>query len=264
VATRSSTVTPDYAGGVLADGAVGYYRLTDAGSGATAVNAALTVGTPGAWANGRYCITTANQDYTQTGGCTASWSTGSPALTRDSTAKVSAYFGGGSYASGGGFIDLPDAPTTLTSSGLTLEAWVYPTSNDSWARIVDLSAGPDTNSIWLSRYATSPDASFGGRQGVNGSAVYLPDTHAANSLPLNTWTHVAVTFTSTGAGTLYVNGNAVASGTGYTWAKVSRAFTFIGRSAYNQDSYFKGYMNEVAIYQQSLTGTQIKAHYTAR
>lgn len=76
------------------------------------------------------------------------------------------------------------------------------------------------------------------------------------------WHHVAVTVNGTSA-TLYVDGvsraTATTSKSSYT---LGTAAGYIG-SANGTSEYFKGTMDEVAVYTTALTGTRISAHYAA-
>ena len=65
---------------------------------------------------------------------------------------------------------------------------------------------------------------------IQGSSAQTPDT-AANSIALNQWTHVVITYqAATGTYRLYLNGSLNASGTGWGPRQVMRAADYIGHS----------------------------------
>jgi hypothetical protein len=155
-----------------------------------------------------------------------------------------------------GFADFP--------TGLTLEAWVYPTAVTTWARLLDLGNGPASNNIFLTRRATSNDLSLSIFNGGSDSGLFVV---APNVLRLNVWQHVAVTVTPLDAtqatARIYYNGQQVANGTVLRPLNVTRASTYLGRSNWSGDAYFQGRLDEVAIYPSPLSAARLLAHYQA-
>lgn len=82
---------------------------------------------------------------------------------------------------------------------------------------------------------------------------------AGSALPTGRWVHVAVTLSGT-VGTLYVDGTPVASQneiwiTPYQLGHTTR--TWLGRSQYPRDPFFKGRMQDLRIYSGALGATRI-------
>ncbi|MGH3421901.1 MAG: LamG-like jellyroll fold domain-containing protein, partial [Streptosporangiaceae bacterium] len=137
----------------------------------------------------------------------------------------------------GEYVSLPSGMV----SGLhdfTISAWVNPAANTAWSRVFDFGTG--TNGyMFLTLSAGGGPIRFaitttggGGEQQINGTG----------ALPLNTWSHVAVTLSGS-TGTLYVNGQPVGTNPNMTLTPSDLGSTnqnWIGRSQYPADPYLAG------------------------
>jgi uncharacterized protein len=158
------------------------------------------------------------------------------------------------------YLTLPGA-TIAGLTDFTLSVWVRPTRQQSWARIFE--AGNSTsrylfltqrNQNGVPRFAMTTNGG-GSEQGINGTA----------ALPLDTWSHVAVTLAGT-TGTLYVNGVAVGTNTSMTLnpaALGALANHWLGRSHYTADPLYVGGLDELNIYGRALSAAEIAALQTA-
>jgi hypothetical protein len=141
---------------------------------------------------------------------------------------------------------------------VTVEAWIYPTQvNIQYAQ-------------WIyTQYPSGPQLGFDGtgedifwRPNVDGGAFHVP-----GSLPLNTWTHIAGTYSAiTGLAQLYVNGNLVGGigagrlafeGPPYSGPISLTDTPFIGKRL--QQEFFGGLVDELSIYGRALTQSEIQA-----
>ncbi len=148
------------------------------------------------------------------------------------------------------------------SSAVTVEAWVYAESANTWSRIVDLGVNPTGNSVsenlFLGFYADTGSINLETKISQS-----LPPTQlvTTNTLPLNTWVHVAGTIMNDGSAKIYFNGIEQTSsyelGTAHTVNNVTRTHNYIGRSNYSADALFKGKIRDVRIWDESRTQTQI-------
>jgi hypothetical protein len=143
------------------------------------------------------------------------------------------------------------------TTGMTLEAWVFPTAPataTSWRNvIIKERAGGESYNLYADTDAHAPagyvvkKSSPNSPVGVNGTA----------QVPLNTWTHLAVTYNNSRL-ILYVNGNVVrniaVSGTLLTSTGVLRIG---GNSVWGE--FFQGIIDEVRLYNRALSQAEIQA-----
>jgi Concanavalin A-like lectin/glucanases superfamily len=145
---------------------------------------------------------------------------------------------------------VPDAPALNLTTGMTMMAWVKPAEAGSM-RIIDK-----------------------GRSGFNDA--YMMDTHPAGNLriitsrggfsknvtlPVDAWTHVAVTYDDT-ALTLYLNGQQLDQVTTTGPLTVTDLPLHIGADS-GGGSQFRGVLDGVMLWKRALTAEEI-ARYMAR
>jgi hypothetical protein len=165
-------------------------------------------------------------------------------------------FGGEAYAS------LPSDPLT-GASAFTAEAWV------DWAGatlykqpVFDFGSG-STEYMYL----TPASAPSGHKMlfEIRTSAGTVFQVTAAK-LKANAWEYLAVSETSSGTLTLYLNGEQVGQTTGVTISPVSLGSApddYLGRAQVSGEPMFDGSMSNVAFYSKALSAGQILAHYNA-
>ncbi|MBB4935992.1 hypothetical protein FHR32_000297 [Streptosporangium album] len=149
-------------------------------------------------------------------------------------------------------VTIGDAPSLRLTSGMTLSAWVKPTSVTGWRTVAmkDLSSGDGAP---YGLYASDRDVPAGWLLTTEGEQVSPKGTTA---LPINTWSHLALTYDGATA-KLYVNGTQV--------DQLAVTGDFIddggdvhigGNKAWGE--FFSGLIDEVRIYNIAQTAAQIQ------
>jgi hypothetical protein len=148
-------------------------------------------------------------------------------------------------------VSIGDAADLDLTSGMTIEAWVRPTTLSGW-RTVIMKERPGGLAYTLYAHDQSPrPAAYLNTGGADQTA---PGTAA---LPLNTWSHLAATYDGT-ALRLYVNGVQVGtrSVTG-SLISTSGGLSIGGNAPWGE--YFAGQIDDVRVYNRALTPTEIQA-----
>jgi hypothetical protein len=141
-------------------------------------------------------------------------------------------------------------------SGLTdftIAAWVHPAATSTWSRVFDFGTG--TTAYMFLTVNSGAGPRFAITASGNGAEQRLS---RAGQLPLNTWTHLAVTLAGT-TGTLYVDGVAVATNTAMTLNPASLGSTpnnWIGRAQFN-DPLLNATVDDVQLYSRALTAAEV-------
>jgi glucose/arabinose dehydrogenase/chitodextrinase len=143
-------------------------------------------------------------------------------------------------------VTVADSSSLDLTTGMTLEAWVFPTAGGGWRDVVY--KGQD-DIYYL-------ESSSAGGQPATGGTFATGLLTASLPLPLNTWTHLAATYDGQ-MERIYVNG-AQAGSRAQTGpiATSSGPLSIGGDALYGQ--YFAGRIDEVRIYNQALSESQIQ------
>ncbi|WP_402461516.1 family 43 glycosylhydrolase, partial [Isoptericola aurantiacus] len=162
---------------------------------------------------------------------------------------------------GGTAVDLPDDMVAdLTDVTVAADVWIDPALSGNYFLYTfgNTAVGsPQSGDGYLfstgdSAYrATISDAAWGAEQ----------NTRAGSALPRGSWVHVAFTL-SDGTGTLYQDGDVVATNDAITLTPAdlgagSTTRNALGRSAYDADGLFEGRMKDFRLYDRALTGTEV-------
>jgi len=149
------------------------------------------------------------------------------------------------------WITVNDSASLDLSAGMTLEAWVYPKSLGGWNNIILKEA---SGSLRYGLYANSD---------TNGPSSYInngSDRDASDParLALNQWTHLAGTYDGK-VHRLYLNGVEVANSAQSGLIQQSSGVLRIGGNSV-WGEYFKGYIDEVRIYNRALTASEVNVN----
>ncbi|MGH3416979.1 MAG: AbfB domain-containing protein, partial [Actinocrinis sp.] len=149
-------------------------------------------------------------------------------------------------------------PTGIVSglSDFTVSTWVNPSSDATWSRVFDFGTS-QSNYMFLTVDGGGAGLRFAISNNGGGSEQQLT---GGGLLPLNTWSHVAVTLSGT-TGTLYLNGNPVATNPNMTLHPSSLGNTNqnrIGRSQY-PDPLLNATVDDFNIYDKALSPADVTA-----
>jgi fibronectin type 3 domain-containing protein len=157
-----------------------------------------------------------------------------------------------SFDGAGDLVTVADAPELDLSTAGSIEAWVRPAAiGGSW-RTVAMKARPGGLAYALYAGADAPRPSANVWAGGSEAEASGPA-----QLPLNAWSHVAVTYDSI-ALKLYVDGTAVATRALTAPIVTSTgALTIGGNTVWTE--WFNGLIDEVRVYERALTAAEIRA-----
>ena len=144
-------------------------------------------------------------------------------------------------------VTVNDAASLRLTGGMTLEAWVYPSSvSSAWRDVIY--KGDDNY------YLEGTSRQF--ESSGDGGHIWRNPLYGTGALTVNTWAHLAATYDGATM-RLYVNGVQVASRaqTGAI-ATSTNPLQIGGDSIYGQ--YFAGRIDEVRVYNRALTVTEIQ------
>ncbi len=152
------------------------------------------------------------------------------------------------------WVTINASPSLALKNGMTVEAWVYPTTLSGW-RTVALQERP--GALAYSLYACDTSLRPAGYINVGGSDIAASGTAQP---PLNTWTHLAMTYDGV-ALKLYVNGTLIRT-TSVSGNIVSSTnpLRIGGNSVWGE--YFSGRIDEVRIYNRALSVGEIQTDMT--
>ncbi len=148
------------------------------------------------------------------------------------------------------YVQLP--PTIVQGDELTVSLWVLPEAATSWQRIFDF--GYDTDHYLFLTHTNGSKMRLAIKNGGS------EQTLDATRLTLRQWHHVAVTM-KPGHTAIYIDGQLAAQTDAITIspADVKPVVNYLGRSQFNADPYFSGYLDDVRIYNRALTASDISA-----
>ena len=149
------------------------------------------------------------------------------------------------------WVTINDSASLDLTSGMTVEAWVYPTAINGW-RTVAMKEQTGSASYWL--YANDDSNRPSNVINVGGSVKQL--SAGTQQLPINSWTHLAATYDGA-TQKLYVNGAPAGSRTQTGAIALSNGAFRIGGNSVWGGEYFTGYIDEVRVYNRALTQTEV-------
>jgi hypothetical protein len=139
---------------------------------------------------------------------------------------------------------------------MTFTAWVKTSNTSEYTSL--FTAGPTTSSSATKYMMFQPHGTRFTITANGGSAEQ--NITPGGDLTANTWKHIAVTLSGS-TGKLYIDGVLVAQNTNMTFKPSDLAPTtsgnFIGKSAWAQDKYLKGQVDDFRIYNRALSASEV-------
>ena len=146
-------------------------------------------------------------------------------------------------------VTVPDVNALDLTNGMTLEAWVNPTTADNGWRTVALKERP--GNLVYALYGSSDT----GRPSVHVQTPLESDTRGTAALATNAWTHLASTYDGTTL-RLYVNGTQVSSRAVSGSMTANTGVLSIGGNGV-WGEWFAGMLDEVRVYNRALPASEI-------
>jgi PKD repeat protein len=151
------------------------------------------------------------------------------------------------------WVTIADSDALDLTTGMTLAAWVFPAAHTTFRTVVMKERpGHEVYSLYSNTSGGRPAGGI-----VRTSNVKLVDIAGSQPLPLNSWTHLAVTYDSTTL-RLYVNGAQVASKSAPGVILTSGSPLRIGGNSVWSE-FFQGRIDEVRIFNRALTATELQS-----
>lgn len=153
------------------------------------------------------------------------------------------------------YVSVADSSSLDLTNRMTLEAWVRPTANSGWRTVMLKENG---NELAYGLYARENTNRASGWLRINpSSSSQSVATSTQNALPLNAWSHLALTYDGS-VMRIYVNGvqRATKNMSGNMFTS-SGPLKFGGNAIWSE--YFAGQLDEIRIYNRALTASEIQA-----
>ena len=156
------------------------------------------------------------------------------------------------------WVTVNDANDLDFTTGMTMEAWVFPTaSRSSWRTVVMKERAGE---LVYSLYAAS-DTNVPTAYAVPAATSQSLEARGSAAVPLNAWTHLAATYDGTTL-RLYVNGSLVGSrAVANPLLTSTGVLRFGGNSVWGE--FFAGRIDEVRLYNRALAAAEIQADMNA-
>jgi PKD repeat protein len=150
------------------------------------------------------------------------------------------------------WVTINDSPSLDLTTGMTLEAWLYPTATTGW-RTAFMKETSDSLAYTLNANSGTYQPSTSFRTSTNWARLFGP-----TGLPPNEWTHLAATYDGA-THRFFVNGAEVDSSPQTGSILQSNGVLRIGGNANWQGEFFQGHLDEIRIYNRALSPGEIQA-----
>jgi hypothetical protein len=151
------------------------------------------------------------------------------------------------------YVDISATDAPSFSNGISITGYVKWNKFNSWSRIIDMGTGPIADNILIANNGTSSNLTF---SIYKGSAV--TNLNSQTNLNLNQWYYIAFTVSATGEAKIYVDGVLDKTATGFNLPNtLVRTKQYLGKSNWSSDAYFNGYIDNVSIWNKTLSQAEV-------
>ena len=149
--------------------------------------------------------------------------------------------------------EMQTVPTTLTNrSARSVSVWIYPTDISTNNTILRTANGSGIHQF----HHRSSDQKLNLGNAFTG--VISPSV-----IPLNTWTHVGLTFNGSSSVSMFVNGALVDQNNSMNWNLSNLDMKYIGGNPSTNGAYFDGNMVDFRLYDQDIGSSEMAAIYSS-
>ena len=156
------------------------------------------------------------------------------------------------------YIQIVDDNSLDINGSISLSAWIFPTNIANKDGILAKRTSTENSGDWVLRFTSSAKLKLLIWDGdaSNGS------TSSNSSIPVNTWTHIALTHNnSTNTTKFYINGLLDATSTSLSKNLAgNNSNAYIGWDGQQGDKFFTGMIDEIRLWDDIRTQTEIKAN----
>ena len=178
-------------------------------------------------------------------------------------------------ASASGVVSVADAPSLNPTAQISVEGWVYPTLDTIFPNLMAMIINKETNAtvqFEMARRVSTGNCSSGGGIPTGNFAVYisgisgLPDdcngwVNGNGTLPLNTWSHVAMTYDGANL-RAFVNGVNTRTIAATGAIPTTNGLLRLGKRLVGTDAWV-GQMDELSVYNRALSPLEIREQFYA-
>ncbi len=136
----------------------------------------------------------------------------------------------------------------------SVETWIKPNWTGGYRDII-VNRGTSGTYNWI-LYQHATDGSLQLHGAAQNKSTFIP--------PNGVWSHVVATVDTSSVSRLYVNGVLVQTVAGYAFGASPGSVVHIGNGPSDVNEPFNGSMDDVALYNKTLSQAEISAHYAAR
>lgn len=137
---------------------------------------------------------------------------------------------------------------------VTIAGWVKYESFENSSRVVDFGNGPSKQNLTILQKQDSATLEFSNFSLDSSQSIEFPDFWE-----LNKWVHFTCMITPAGQGIIFKNGQLAMSVQRGVTAEIFRRNQYFGRSNWTSDSYFKGQLDDLRIYDRVLSRDEVHA-----